>query len=183
MTGAGMAAMRMAATLAHVLPALRVRVRHQGQTLLEVVAHPSGAAGPAMGACAFRRAVACAHEHSKQGRGVAFMGVPVGEEPAIDIGVRPGDATLPGGVYRVTVGDQTIHGFATTLPPRHCRQALERLADGGHVVRLHHDAATEVTFVHTVTATADAPPDAAHLAPALEALLADEVVRGLVGTS
>ena len=181
MTPAGMASMRIAATLAHVLPPLRVRIRHHGETLLEVVAHPAGATGPAIGACAFRRAVACAHEHSKHGHRLAFMGVPADEEPAIDIGVRPGDEALPGGVYRVAVGDQTVHGFATTLLPRHCREVLEGLADGGHVVRLHHDVATEVTFVHTVTTTADAPSDAAHLASALEAVLADEVVRELVG--
>lgn len=177
-----MAAMRIAATLAHVLPALRVRVRHRGETLLEVVAHPADATGSAIGACPFRRAVACAHEQCKQCRPLAFMGVPAGEDPAIDIGVRAGDEALPGGVYRMTLGDQTIHGFATTLPPRHCREVLEGLADTGHVVRLHHDAATEVTFVHTVTATADAPRDGAHLAPALEALLAEEIVRELAGT-
>lgn len=173
-----MAAMRIAATLAHVLPSLRVRVRNHHETLLEV-AHPAEATGPAIGACAFRRAVACAHEQSKRGVRMAFMGLPAGEEPMIDVGVRPGDAALPGGVYRVTAGDQTIHGFATTLAARHCRQVLEALPDAGHVVRLHHDAATEVTFVHTVIANPDAPTDAAHLAPALEALLAAEVVREL----
>jgi len=177
-----MVAMRIAATLAHVLPTLRLRIRHDGETLLEVVAHPAGVTGPAIDACAFRRAVACAHEHAKHGRRLAFLGVPADEEPGIDIGVRAGDQALPGGVYRVAVGGQTVHGFATTLPPRHCRQVLEGLPDTGHVVRLHHDAATEVTFVHTVTATADAPSDAVHLASALEALLADEVVRDLVGT-
>lgn len=175
-----MAAMRMAATLAHVLPSVRVRVRDRRATLLEV-SHPANASGPAIGACAFRRAVACAHEQAKAGVRLGFMGLPDGDEPEIDIGVRPGDAALPGGVYRVTVGDQTLHGFATTLPVRQCREVLEGLPDMGHVVRLHHDAATEVTFVHTVTANVDAPADAAHLALALEALIADEVVRELAG--
>lgn len=178
-----MAAIRIAATLAHSLPTVRVRVRHRGETLFDVVGHPAGANGPAIGACAFRRAVACAHEQSKRGIRVALMGVPVGEEPAVDIGVRAGDAALPGGVYRVTIGEETVHGFATTLSPRRCRDVLEGLPDTGHVVRLHHDAATEVTFVHTVTPAVDAPPEAAHLAPALEALFADEVVRELAGTA
>lgn len=177
---AGMAAMRIAATLAHALPSVRLRIRHQDTTLVEV-AHPAEAAGVAIGACAFRRAVACAHEQSKAGVQLSFMGLAEDEEPAIDIGVRAGDATLPGGVVRVAVGHSTVHGFATTLPARHCREVLEGLADTGRVVRLHHDAATEVTFVHTVTPTADAPPDGAHLAAALEALLADEIVRELVG--
>lgn len=177
-----MAAMRIAATMAHVLPPLRVRVRHRGETLIEVVAHPAGSAGPAIGACEFRRAVACAHEQSKRGHRMTFLGLPASEEPAIDIGVRPGDEVLPGGVYRVAIGDKTVHGFATTLPARHCRRILESLTDTGYVVRLHHDVATEVTFVHTVTATADAPPHAAHLASALEALMAEEVVRELLGS-
>jgi hypothetical protein len=45
---------------------------------------------------------------------------------------------LPGGIYRLTIGEETIYGFATTLPPRHCRDVLEGLPDTGHVVRLHH---------------------------------------------
>lgn len=178
---AAMAAMRIAATLAHVLPTLRLRVRHRQVTLVEV-AGPASATGPALGSCAFRRAVAGAHEQAKAGVQLGFRGVPLGEEPAIDIAVQPGDATLPGGVYRVTLGDQTVHGFATTVPLHRCREVLEGLPDAGHLVRLHHDAATEVTFVHTVTANVDAPADAAHLAPALEALFADEVMRELVAT-
>jgi hypothetical protein len=181
MSPTGMAAMRIAASLAHALPPLRVRLRHDDRTLLEV-AHPAEASGPAIGACAFRRAVGCAHEQSKRGVRLRFMGLPEGVEPAVDIGVRTGDAALPGGVYRVAVGDETIHGFATTLPVRRCRAVLEELPDNGHVVRLHHDVLTEVTFVHTVTAAVDAPADAAHLTDALEALLADEVVHELVGS-
>jgi hypothetical protein len=179
-------ALRIAATLVHCLPALRVRLRHDDDTLFEVVAHPAGGTGPAtegvMGACAFRRAVASAYEHERDGRRIGILGVPAGAAPAIDIGVRRGDAALPGGVYRVAVGDQTVHGFATTLPVRRCREILESLDDIGHVVRLHHDAGTEVTFVHTVTPTAEAPADAGHLASALEALLAEEVVRELAGS-
>ncbi len=183
MTPAGMAVMRIAATLTHALPALRVRIRHRGETLIHVVGHPAEADGPAIGACAFRWAVVRAHEQSKSGIRLAFMGVPVGEEPAVDIGVCAGDAALPGGIYRVTIGEETIHGFATTLPPRRCRDVLAGLPDSGHVVRLHHDAGTEVTFVHTVTPAVGAPADAVHLAPALEALLADEIIHELVGTT
>lgn len=180
MSPAGIAAMRIAATLAHALPSLRLRIRHGDTTLVEV-AHPAVATGPAIGACAFRRAVAGAHEQAKAGVRLSFMGLAADEEPAIDIGVRAGDATLPGGIVRVEVGGTTVHGFATTLPARHCREVLEGLPDTGYVVRLHHDVATEVTFVHTVTPIADAPLDGAHLAAALEALLAVEVVHELAG--
>ena len=181
MTSAGIATMRIAATLAHALPVLRVRVRHHGATLLHVTAHPAGSAGVAIGACAFRRAVARAHEQCKRGHRLAFIGVPPDEGPTVDIRVRRGDAALPGGVYRVALGPETIHGFGTTLPLRHCRRVLEGLPEIGHVVRLYHDTATEVTLVHTVTPTADAPADAAHLTPALEALLVDELVHEVLG--
>jgi hypothetical protein len=173
-----MAAMRIAATLAHALPSVRVRIRHADRTLLEI-GHPSQAQGPALGPCAFRRAVATAHEQAKDGRRLAFMGLPDEVAPAVDIGVLPGDEALPGGIYRVTVGDRTVHGFATTLPARRCREVLRDLPEGEHVIRLHHDSATEVTFVHTVIATHDAPIDGSHLEPLVEALLADEVAHEL----
>ena len=172
-----MATLRIAATLAHALPTLRVRIRHGERTLLEV-AHPGDSSGPAMGACAFRRAVACAHEQTKRGQRLAFMGFAEDMEPAIDIGVRPGDATLPGGIYRVAVGDEVIHGFATTLPARRCRELVAERSNVDRPVRLHHDAATEVTFVHTVDSR-DAPVDMSHLEHLLGALWADEVVREL----
>lgn len=181
MSPSGMAAMRIAATLAHALPSLRLRIRRGDTTLLEV-AQPAGPAGRVIGACAFRRAVARAHEQSKTGLRLTFMGLAPDEEPAIDIGVRAGDITLPGGIVRVAAGDNTVHGFATTLPARRCRDVLEGLPDTGRVVRLHRDAATEVTFVHTVIPNADAPPDGAHLTEALEALFADEVVADIIGT-
>jgi hypothetical protein len=56
-----MVSLRLAATLAHALPGLRLRVRDGQRTLLEV-ARPPLPAGPAMETCAFRMAVARAHE-------------------------------------------------------------------------------------------------------------------------
>lgn len=169
--------MRVAATLAHALPTVRVRIRHDDRTLLEVP-HPGEVDGPAVGACAFRRAVACAHEQTKSGLRVGFMGLAGGADPAVDIGVRSGDAALPGGIYRVAVGAETIHGFVTTLPLRKCRQIVRAL-QCDPPVRLHHDAATEATLVHTVLPSNDAPDDAGHLEVVLEALLAEEVIHEL----
>jgi hypothetical protein len=171
-----MVSMRVAATLAHALPTIRLRIRSGDETLLEV-AHPTDAAGGAVGPCSFRHAVACAYEQTKRGLRIGFKGVADGDDPAVDIALRRGDALLPGGIYRIVVGDQTIHGFATTLQPRQCRSLLRPLPDAAHVVHLHHDAATEITFVHTVTPTDTAPADASHLTPALEALIAAEVTR------
>jgi len=177
-TRRGLTAMRIAATLVHAVPTVRVRIRHGGAIVLEV-GHPAATEGPALGPCAFRRAVADAHELAKNGRQLAFMGLPVGVAPAVDIGVAPGDKALPGGIYRVTVGDQTIHGFATTLPARRCRETFAGLPEGPHAIRLHHDAATEVTFVHTVLPVELAPVDGRHLEPLVEALIADEVQHEL----
>lgn len=147
MTPTGIAALRIAATLVHALPGISVRLRDGQRTLLKV-ADPADASGRAMGPCAFRMAVARAHEQIKSGARLAFMDLPEGVEPAVDIGVRSGDRALPGGIYRVRVGDQTIHGFATTLPPRRCRRLLHG-AVSSEALRLHHDAATEITLVHT----------------------------------
>jgi hypothetical protein len=174
----GLTALRIAATLAHALPTVRVRIRDGERTLLEI-GHPATVCGPALGPCAFRRAVAGAHEQVKQGQRLAFMGLPADVAPAVDIGVQAGDRALPGGIYRVTVGDQTVHGFATTLPPRRCREVLAALPDAAYAVRLHHDVATEVTFVHTVEPVATAPADGHHLEPLVEALIGEEVQHEL----
>lgn len=179
MTPEGMAALRRAATLVHGLPGLRVRLRDGHRTLLEV-ARPPLPAGPVIGPCAFRAAVARAHEQLKGGARLTLMGLPEHVAPAVDVGVRRGDAALPGGIYRIAVGNAEVHAFATTLAPRGCRDLLDR--HGGHVaglpVRLHHDAATEVTVVHTVGERSTRDP--AHLEQ-LEALLAgfvaDEIVH------
>lgn len=171
-----MMAMRVAATLAHGLPTIRVRIRHEDRTLLEV-ANPSEA-GAAVGACAFRRAVACAHEQTKRGLRIGFMGLPEGADPAVDVGVRRGDAVLPGGIYRVAMRDDVVHGFVTTLPPRQCRPIIESLPDD-RVIRLHYDAATEATLVHTVLPRGEARDHGVHLEPLLAALVADEVLHEL----
>ena len=151
MTRADMVAFRRAATLVHALPALRVRVRHGASTVLEV-ARPPLPAGPAIGPCAFRMAVARAHEQIKDGAHLTFLGLPEDAALSVSIGVAAGDAALPGGIYRVAVQDHHLHAFTTTLMPRRCRAVLAQRGDevAGSPVRLHHDVATEVTLVHTL---------------------------------
>ena len=178
MTPAGMASLRIAATVAHALPGIRVRLRREGATVLEVT-DPCDAAGPALGPCAFRVAVARAYGQMKSGARLGFMGLPDGTEPAVDIAVRAGDRVLPGGIYRVAIGDQTVVGFATTLSPGSCHELLAERA-GTHVFRLHHDSLTEVTFVHSVMDT-DLGSTGWHvrLEDALAAVLADEIEHEL----
>lgn len=113
------------------------------------------------------------------------MGLPEAIEPAVDIGIRDGDRALPGGIYCVSVGDGTINGFATTLSPRQCREILERgeLSPGGDAVRLHYDAATEITLVHTVTG-AEPAAQVRHrqLEDVLAAFAADELLHELAAS-
>lgn len=172
-----MAALRLAATVAHCLPGVRLRVRDGDRTLL-TVARPPFDDEAVVGPCVFRRVVGRAHEQLKAGTCLSFMGLAPGVDPAVDTGVRAGDAILPGGIHRVRAGDGIVHAFATTLPARHCRSVLDR-GDWGEV-HLHGDVATEVTLVHTVTHEAAVP---AHSSTPLQELLAllvaDEVVQAL----
>lgn len=72
------------------------------------------------------------------------------------------------------------------LPTRRLRiRRLETTKGPGTawVVRLHPDAATDVTFVHTETPTMDATSDGCHFEPVLEAVLADEVLHELAATT
>lgn len=133
MTGAGLAALRIAATLAHLLPGFRVRLGAGDRTLLQVADRSAGATGPAMGPCEFRQAVACAHEHLKARGRVGFMGLPEGVDPTVDIGVRAGDLALPGGMYRVAVGDESVQGLLAAFAADEVLQELNgrgELADG-----------------------------------------------------
>ncbi len=163
MTRWGMVSLRRAATVAHALPGVRLRLRNGTSTLLEV-GHSSQPSPGVIPPCAFRHAVARAHEHLKSGCAIRFLGLPSGDDPAVDVGVRHGDRAHFDGLYRVNVGDMDVHAFATTLSPRRCRELLiERDASvcrhpsAAGSVRLHHDAATEITLVHALTAHYEHP--------------------------
>lgn len=157
MTPWGLTALRRAATVAHALPGVRLRLRHDNSTLLEVTRTPP-LTPPVIGPCAFRHAVARAHEDMKHGRVVSMVGLTPGVDPALDVGVRPGDAAHADGMYRIAFGEVDLHAFATTLSPRQCRQLLDdratpvcRHPSAAHVLELRHDVATEITIVHVAT--------------------------------
>jgi hypothetical protein len=141
--------MRLTATLAHALPGIRLRLRDGDTTLLDVQ-RSSMSAGAAVTPCAFRNAVARAHRQLEEGLRLRFLGLPEDAAPSIEVGVRPGDAAYPSGIYRVATGDVQVHAFATTLAPRACRAVLAASDGAGDELRLHHDAATDVTLVHTL---------------------------------
>lgn len=171
-----MTALRRAATIAHALPGVRLRLRYGPETLLEV-ARPPMPSPAAIDPCAFRRAVARAHEDLKAGRAASFLGLPTGWDPAIDVGVRSGDLAHLDGLYRVAVGDVDVHAFATALSPRRCRELLLERAtsvcrhpSAAASVQLRHDVATEITVVHALT------PRGAH--PIDRHVLLDDLLAG-----
>jgi hypothetical protein len=152
----GLRALRVAATTAFALPTIRLRIRHGERAILDVRRpDPSGGLpGRSMPPCAFRNAVARAHRLVRDGHQLQFLDLPDGDEPAIDIGLRTGDALLPGGIYRVTFQERWVHAFATTLEPARCqRLAGDDLATTA-LLGFHWDEATEVTLVHLETRAA-----------------------------
>jgi len=151
MTGALLVPMRLTATIAHALPGVRLRLRHDDRTLLEVLRTDQPADG-VVTPCAFRSAVARAHRLLEAGERLRFLGLGEGEAPAIDVAVGPGGAIHPGGLYAVPSHDHHLHAFATTLGTAACRRVV------GDEVSLHHDAATDVTIVHRAAATAAVCP-------------------------
>lgn len=190
----GLAALRKAATLAHAVPSVRLRIRDGDRVILAVQTPPLPVqtGGRTLPPCAFRAAVARAHELRSTGQRVAFCGLPEDHDPAIDVGLREGDVAHPGGIYRVAMADQWLLLFATTLGLESCKDAAcgDGLAtdtdDPGDrfAVRVgfHNDIATGVTLVHTATPIGDRTEAARHL-DLLEALLArfgaDELVAAL----
>ena len=147
-----MVALRMGATLAHALPTVRLRIRAEGRVVLDVHRPPfpdGERAVPSIPPCGFRRAVAAAHQRRAAGEELSFLGLPAGCAPAIDVGLPPGDRALPGDLYRVALGDDWLHVFATALSVERCKLA----AGDGPVVRVgfHRDESTEIPLVHVAS--------------------------------
>ena len=170
MTPEAMVSLRLAATVAHALPGVQLRLRDGGRTVL-VVAGPGPGAGVAMSPCQLRMMVARAHAKAIAGTSAEWS--PGGPKVTVDVAVRRGDHAWPDGCYRIAVGGVHVHGFATTLAPRRCRELLTGQPASEWVaarldVRLYHDAATAVTLVHTST-------------PAALAVERPEALGGLLG--
>jgi hypothetical protein len=159
-------ALRRAATLCHAVPAMRVRVRHEGETLLEISRDHGHEPVPGGGAvhlppCAFRVAVGRAHALREDGRNMSFLGLGHGDVPSIEIGLPCGGEAWPGGIYQVLEGRRFLYLFATTLPLERCRQLLaegevdavlpapDASVPGATRIGFHADDATGVTLVHT----------------------------------
>lgn len=167
-------ALRRAATLAHALPPVRVRVRHEGRVLLDISrehGHEAARAGAGerpeadgdgtlrLPPCAFRVAVGRAHQLRSEGRAMAFLGLPGDTAPQVEVGLPCGGEAWPGGTYQVLEGRRWLYLFATTLQVSRCRMLIDSgeggldlahpSVDGTTRIGLHGDEATEVTLVHT----------------------------------
>lgn len=154
MTPLELVPLRLAATAAHALPGVRLRLRDGATTLLEVAAEPVDGA-PRVTPCGFRNAVAAAHCKLQAGERLRFLDLAEGVAPAIDVGLRPGDRVHADGIYRVASTEAVVHAFATTLPPRACRTRLAELGAASAAVGLHHDAGTEVSVLHVTSPLAE----------------------------
>lgn len=153
MTPRGMAALRLGATLAHALPGVQLRLRdHDRGTLLEV-AGDGPSASRRVAPCAFRAAVARAHRRTAEGVRMTFLGLPLGHDPMLDVGVPPGGRAFGAGMLAVPIAGaaSAVQAFATTLSPDACRRVIASRAHPAFpgTVRVVHDDATDVTLVHT----------------------------------
>lgn len=196
------AALRRAATLAHALPPVRVRVSDGSNLLLEVAREhdhtgPVGDGTLRLPPCAFRVAVGQAHRLRLEGRRIGFLGLPDGATPHVQVGLPCGGEAFPGGIYQVLDGARWLHLFATALPIDACRRAAAGIdgadgdpgapvvhpsMDGATRVGFHRDDATEVTLVHTELPLAAADGSRAAARDLMERLLAACATEELLGS-
>jgi len=181
MTPLALVPLRLAATVAHALPGVRLRLHHAGQTLV-AVARPPEPPEPVIGPCAFRNAVARAHRQIEAGHRLRFLGLDEGEAPAVDVAVASPNRVQPGGLLRIAVDDAQVHAFATTLAPRTCRSVLGSDLDAADGLALHHDAATDITIVHAIRRGADAGELPSRLEDALLRCAGEELTHDLVSS-
>jgi len=146
-----MVALRTAATLAYALPSVRIRVGSADRFLVEVRRPPLPPGLPLIAPCPFRRTVAAAHERWSAGERLTFLGLPADRPPTVETLVDEGDLALPADLYRVALGTDWLHLFATALPVKRCRSA----AAGTGGVGFHRDVATDITLVHRACAAGD----------------------------
>jgi len=195
----GFAALRVAATLAHTVPGLRVRLRDD-RGVRATIARPSPAPDAPCGSvqradpgvahltpCGFRKAVIEASVRHRAGRALAFGDLDA--DPAIDIGVPADGRSWPGGIYRVPLEQRWLYAFATTLDAETCHEAGRPLVDASgplpelDALGMRGDAETGVTVLYAETASTSTPVDELRIRDLLEELLArfttEELLRDL----
>ena len=127
-----MAALRIGATLAYALPTARLHIRCAGRVLVEVRRPPFPEPGlgrsPVVASCAFRRAVASAHQRWSAGERLSFLGLPSGCSPA-DV-ATDGDGRTRVGFHRDTATDVTLVHVASPSGDLDAARAAEHTLVG-----------------------------------------------------
>ncbi len=175
--------LRVAATLTHLLPGMRARVRLGPVSLVDVLVPAPGEAVDQMAPrvlspCAFRAAVAQAHQRQLAGERLSFLNLPAGVDPTVDLTTLAGGASRPGGLFRVRAADRWLWAFATTLDATVAYDLGRSLVDETPVVGdlralgIRPDPATGVSiaYAETTAAAGSATEDA--VVDLLESLLA-----------
>ena len=157
MTPFGIRQLQVAATLAHSIPGVTLRLRSGSDPLLHVGDEPHGCGARWISACAMRRSVIDMLHTSGPDRRVAFLHLPEGEDPAIDLGAGERCRIHPGGIVTALAHGRIVHAFATTLNSVQARAAVsDRTAHpssavptefDAHKVQLHYDTGLLTTLV------------------------------------
>jgi hypothetical protein len=197
MTTAGMRAFRAAATLADVAPGVRIRIRDGERFLCAVSSTDADEPGAtALAPCSFRCAVGQAYRLHRQGTHLRFLGMDADGEPAVDVGLRPGDVVLPGQIYRFHLRDERfLFCFMTELDVPNAEAAVSgalsttKRCDGltsgetpGYAARrvgFHADPVTELTAVHTFCRDGDEDGAGRLMSRLLEVCVAAEAIAEL----
>ncbi len=170
MTPFGIRQLQVAATLAHAMPGVTLRLRSGADPLLYVGDKPHGCGAKWVSACALRRSVIDMLHTSGPDRRVAFLCLPEGQDPAIDLGAGERCRIHPGGIVTAFTHGRMVHAFATTLNSVQVRAAVsDRMATslgegscalGVHKVQLHTDTGLLTTLVSIEQLTVE--DDATH---------------------
>ncbi len=151
MTRYGMNGLRTAATLAHAIPGLAVRLRHGDRTLLTSCRPPAPAGeGEWLPPCAFRATVGAALDHVRAGRTIGVLGLEPGVDPRVELGGAGGTTIHTGGIVSAVHEHRFVHAFATLLAPGKARAVMES-RQTSHLA-VHYDEVTDVSLVYTESA-------------------------------
>ena len=187
----GFAALRVAATLVHTVPGLRVRLRDDHGVRATVARPPLDPADgddtglTHLSPCGFRKAVVEASLLHQAGRALALLDLDA--DPAIDIGVPPDGRSWPGGIYRVPLEQRWLYAFATTLDAETCHEIGRPIVDGSgplpeiEALGMRGDAETGVTVLYAEAASSSTPVDELRIRALLEDLLACFSAEELIG--
>lgn len=188
----GLAALRVTAALCHSLPRVRARIRSGDTELVHVLNPEPGEAPPRHGRvvspCAFRCAVARAHQRHAAGQQLSFMHLPPGVDPAVDIATPSSGEARPGGIYRVPLGDRWLWAFATTLDPDTAYElgidlVTRATLPAVNALGIRPDPALEVSLAYAETIASPASDDELALLDLLEALLARWTTHELLASA